>query len=192
MKLPPKRWQRRNSMDKEKIKEDFINAFGHEKWDEEEMLERLIPIHKELAEYLNVPMIPVVVEDIEEDSRFYFKELFIGISKRMLKDFNDAVKSFVPEVRHEFQILCCITDKYDNKVNPKLLLQWMNEIPYILTPVNIQDENSMNKYYAMSLELDAHAFSKWYLKKYLGIETHFPNKDYDKIIDKYIEKYINK
>lgn len=189
--MPPKRWQRSDNMDKDKIKEDFINAFGKEKWDEEEMLDRLISIHEELSKYLNVPLVPVITEDIEEDSRYYFKEQYIVISKRMLKDFTDAVKSLVHEVRHEFQILCCLTDKYDNKVNPKLLLQWMDEIPYILTPVNIQNDNSISKYYAMSLELDAHAFSKWYLKKHLGIETHFPNKDYDEIIDKYIEKYIN-
>ena len=35
-------------------------------------------------------MIPVVCEDIEEDSRFYFKEQYIIISPLMLEKYSDA------------------------------------------------------------------------------------------------------
>ena len=64
-------------MTKEKLKEEFINSFGEEKWKQEEMLLKLMTIHKKLAKYLDVEMIPVVCEDIKEDSRFYFKEQYI-------------------------------------------------------------------------------------------------------------------
>ena len=70
-------------MTKEKLKEEFINSFGEEKWKQEEMLLKLMPIHKKLAKYLDVEMIPVVCEDIKEDSRFYFKEQYIIISPLM-------------------------------------------------------------------------------------------------------------
>ena len=52
-----------------KLKEDFINAFGEEKWEIEEALAKIEPISSELAEYLAVPQVPIVVENIKEDRK---------------------------------------------------------------------------------------------------------------------------
>ena len=84
----------------DKLKEEFINSFGEEKWKQEEMLSKLMPLHKELANYLGIDMIPVICEDIEEDSRFYFKEQYIVISPRMLEKYSEAAKSLVHEVSY--------------------------------------------------------------------------------------------
>ena len=84
-------------MNKEKLKEGFINSFGEEKWKQEEMLSKLMPIHKELADYLGIEMIPVVCEDIEQDSRFYPKEQYIAISPLMLEKYSET-----PDQKHEF------------------------------------------------------------------------------------------
>ena len=68
------------------------------------MLSKLFPIHKELAESLGMDMILVICEDIQEDSRFYYKEQYIVISTRMLEKYSDAVKSLVHELRHQYQL----------------------------------------------------------------------------------------
>ena len=109
-------------MTKEKLKEEFINSFGEEKWKQEEMLSKLFPIHKEIAEFLGMDMIPVICEDIQEDSRFYYKEQYIVISTRMLEKYSDVVKSLVHELRHQYQALCISNP--NTKENLKLVKLW--------------------------------------------------------------------
>ena len=173
-------------MNEKQLKEDFINAFGEEKWNQEEMLSKLMPIHKELAEYLGLEMIPVVCEDIEEDSRFYFKEQYIAISPRMLEKYSEAVKSLVHEVRHQYQVKCIYDDNC--KENPQLLLFWIEDYPKLLNPL-IQLENDGQGYLTNMCELDAHAFSKWYLKTKLDIETIYPDPIYDEFLIRFSKKY---
>lgn len=47
-------------------------------------------------------MIPVVCENIEEDSRYYFKDDFIMISPLMLESYTDVLKSLAHEIRHQY------------------------------------------------------------------------------------------
>ena len=55
--------------DESVIKEKYIASFGIEKWQEEEMLERIIPLLIEVSNYLGINPVPVVFDDIEiEDS----------------------------------------------------------------------------------------------------------------------------
>ena len=176
-------------MNKEKLKEGFINSFGEEKWKQEEMLLKLMPIHKELAEYLGIEMIPVVCEDIEQDSRFYLKEQYIAISPLMLEKYCEAAKSLIHEVRHQYQQIC-INDPY-TKENPELVKFWEEDYPKLFNPLIYLSTNG-NGYLANVCELDAHAFSKWYLKEKLFIETHYPQFEYDAILDLFSKKYYQK
>ena len=116
-------------MNQDKLKQDFINAFGEDKWNEQEMLSKLMPIHKELCEYLGIEMVPVIFEDIEEDSRFYFKEQYIVISRRMLPRYSDVLKSLVHEVRHGYQYYCIFNP---NNENPTLVKNWKQDLDKLI------------------------------------------------------------
>lgn len=48
----------------------------------------------------------------------------------------------------------------------------------------------MTLYAFMSIEIDAFAFQKFALKKFLDIDTNHPNFEYDCILDSYINKYF--
>ena len=177
-------------MKKDELKQGFIDAFGEEKWKEQEMLSKLMPIHKDLCKFLGIEMVPVIFEDIEEDSRFYFKEQYIVISRRMLPRYSDVVKSLVHEVRHGYQYYCMLNS--DSKENPILINNWLDDFEKLINPLLVFNLGyDANDYLLNTMELDAHAFSKWYLKEKLFIETHYPQPEYDEILDAYIRKYFN-
>ena len=135
----------------DKLKEEFINSFGEEKWKQEEMLSKLMPLHKELANYLGIEMIPVICEDIEEDSRFYFKEQYIVISPRMLEKYSEAAKSLVHEVRHQYQVKCIYDE--NTKENPQLVLFWIEDYPKLINPLTKFDPDAGQKYLANMCEI---------------------------------------
>lgn len=175
-------------MTDEQIKEEFIKNFGEEKWKEQEKLDELIQPQIELCRYLNIELIPVICENIDEDSRYYYKYNFIVLSPKMLESYEDALKSMVHEMRHQYQIQEALNPK--SKENPELLNIWRREVSSIKGKLDSNNQESVNEYFSMLTELDAHAFSKWYLDKQYGIKTRFPNPDYDEIINKYIKKYF--
>ncbi len=176
-------------MNDKELKENFIKYFGEEKWDQEEMLGKLIPLQKELSDYLNINMLPVVCEEeLLEDSRLYIKDEYIALSPKMLENYTDAAKSLIHEMRHQYQIICCCDP--NTKENPELVKKWDIDLKSLNEPVNPYDQDSVDKYYSLIIELDAHAFSKWYMLDKLGIETHHPLLEYDAIIDFYIERYF--
>ena len=144
-------------------------------------------IHIKLAKYLEVDLIPVICEDIYEDSRFYVKEQYIIISTRMLKSYSDAAKSLIHEVRHQYQQKC-INDP-NTKENPILVNFWKDDMPKLFNPLTYLNVDEDNPYLSNIGELDAHAFSKWYLKEKYFIETHYPQLEYDTLLDLFAEKY---
>jgi hypothetical protein len=58
----------------EKLKQEFIEQFGKELWDQQESLAKLYLIEEHLSNLFKIEMIPVVSEDMEEDSRYMIKE----------------------------------------------------------------------------------------------------------------------
>lgn len=126
------------------------------------MLLKLKEPQKELCEYLGVEMIQVVCEDIEEDSRYYFKDDFIIISPQMLESYTDALKSLVHEIRHQYQYKCA--NDPNTKENPILVNDWRHEFSNLKRPVDPSNQESVNEYFSMMTDLDAAAFSKWYLE----------------------------
>ena len=72
--LATKEAARLKQMTDEEIKEEFIKSFGKEKWEEEEMLGKLIPLSMEVSDCLGIDYLPIMFEAIMEDSRIYFEE----------------------------------------------------------------------------------------------------------------------
>ena len=71
---------------KDKIKEDFINSFGKEKWEELEILKPLQDaVDLVCKEYLGIETIPVVFEALPEDvSRYDFKLKAIILNTKLM------------------------------------------------------------------------------------------------------------
>lgn len=170
-------------MNKEKLKKDFINAFGEEKWEIEEALAKIEPISKELAEFLEVPQVPIIVENIREDSRMDFKLECIILRKDVALNYVESLKSIAHEYRHWMQFLCV---KNQDTSNP-LVYEYAEGFMYMAKHGNANDGTL--DYYSLIIEIDAFAFQKYFLKEVLDIETHYPNEEYDKFLDKFIKKF---
>ena len=168
---------------KEQIDKEFIEAFGEEQFQIVEALNELEPLSKQVSEFLEVPQVPIVVEAIEEDSRMYFKEGFIVLRKDIALNKLEAMKAVCHEYKHYYQFLCIKNAKYEEP----LLEQYVEGFQYMISHGNSND--GTEDYYSLIIEIDAFAFQKFFLKEVYGIETHYPNEAYDKILDKFIEKF---
>ena len=167
------------------LKKEFIKYFGQEKWDEEEALGKLVEYQMLLANYLGVDPIPILVEEMMEDSRLYIKEEYIAISKECVKNHIEALKAVSHEYRHYYQLQCI-----RKGIDTKLVNNWKEDF---LNPVQVTDPNdvlSMTLYGLMTTEIDAFAFQKFALKKFLGIETNHPSDEYNIILEQYISKHF--
>ena len=94
-----------DNKDEQELKEQFIKYFGQQKWDEEELLGMLRIAEFELANYLEVEPIPVVIEDMVEDSRYYVKENYIAISSKLITNEVEALKCLCHEYKHYHQLM---------------------------------------------------------------------------------------
>ena len=74
------------NMSDDDLKARFIESFGIDKWNEEEMLAKLIPFGDGVANYLGIDPVPIVFEELaKEDSRIYIKEQYIAINERYME-----------------------------------------------------------------------------------------------------------
>ena len=111
---------------KDKIKEDFINSFGKEKWEE---LETLKPLQDAVdlvcKEYLGIETIPVVFETLSEDiSRYDFKLKAIVLNTKYKNDYVELLDSCMQEPEHHLQrIYIC------SNATPKAK-RWKNEFKH--------------------------------------------------------------
>lgn len=168
---------------KDQIDKDFIEAFGIEQFKIQEAFNKLEQFSELVAEYLEVSVLPIVSEPIKEDSRIYYKEQFIMLRPDISLNELEAKKAIAHEYRHYYQFLCIKNAKYDEP----LLHQYLEGFQYMIVHGNKNDGTS--DYYSLIIEIDAFAFQKYFLKEVLGIETHYPNEDYDKILDKFIKNF---
>ena len=168
---------------KEQIDKEFIEAFGKEQWEIEEAISKLEPISKEIAEFLGVPQVPIVVENIPEDSRMNFQLECIILRKDTALNYLEGLKALAHEYRHWMQFLCV---KNQNTSNP-LIYDYADGFMYMIQNGNSKDGTV--DYYSLIIEIDAFAFQKYFLKEVLDIETHFPDPEYDKILDKFIKNF---
>ena len=171
----------------ENLKQEFIEQFGKELWEQQESLAKLYPIEEHLSNLFKIEMIPIVSEDIEEDSRYMIKENYIIISNKIIHDQLQATKALIHEYTHYYQY--CVVE---NNIPHPFLEYWKENIqnPYI--PKDPNNTKQMVRYYLQPIELDAFAFTKYYFKKYLNLEINQLHPDFEKIIDLYITKYYTK
>ncbi len=134
---------------------------------------------KRIAKHLGIDPLPVKFEKISDDSRIYFQEGYIAINENLKGSYIECAKSIAHEMRHVFQIY------YAKLMNDERAKRWLDEMKH---QVNSENMNSIEDYYTQELELDAFAFTKFYLENYEGIEVIHKMPMYEKVIEAYIIK----
>lgn len=168
----------------EELKQEFIKYFGEQKWNEEESLAKLFQIEEHLSKILQVERIPVVTDNIEEDSRYMIKDNYIIISNKIIHDQFQATKALVHEYAHYHQY--CIVE---NNIPHPLLQQWKENLQNPYQPKDFNDSEQMTRYYLQPIEMDAFAFTKYYFKKYLNQSIQQLHPLFEEVFNKYLNKY---
>ena len=154
-----------------KLKEEFINAFGEELWEEQELLSDLQEkVDYVSAEYLGIESIPVVFETIEGDiSRYDFKLQAIILNRKYKNDYVELLDSCFHELEHHWQRL------YVGSFNTPKAIRWKNEL---------DNYNRLDQ--TQEIEIDAYAFSQVILNCEFGLIHKHPDYYIQSLIDDYI------
>ena len=140
-------------------------------------MERIKQIQEQIANHLGIEALPIKFMAIDpDDSRLYIKERFVAINTKYQNNEIETIKSIAHEYRHVFQFY------YVRLMNDKLSQIWKEEL-------SVAKTGEQSGYLGQALELDAFAFTKWYLAKYLGIEVVHPNAEYERVILAYLARY---
>ena len=137
---------------------------------------KLDELAKRIANHLAVEDLEIKFEKIIDDSRLYPKEGLIVINEKYKDNYIECAKSLAHEYRHVFQIY------YANLMNDELAKIWREELHSVVTSGDTGYEMQL-------LEIDAFAFTQYYLENVEGIKTEHPNTIYQEIIEKFIKKY---
>ena len=136
-----------------------------------------------IANRLGIDPLEIRFEDMMDDSRLYIKEEYVAINKKFVNDYVECAKAIAHEYRHVFQIF------YANMFNDERAKRWRSELSTLVNTSNMDNEG-MN-YINQELELDAFAFTKYYLMNYESIIVKNKIVGYDEVIDKYISFNYN-
>lgn len=137
---------------------------------------KLDELAKRIANHLAVEELEIKFDKIIDDSRLYPKEGLIVISEKYKDNYIECAKSLAHEYRHVFQIY------YANLMDDELAKIWREELHSVVTSGDTGYEMQL-------LEIDAFAFTQYYLENVEGIKTEHPNTIYQEIIEKFIKKY---
>ncbi len=141
-------------------------------------------LQNEIAEHLGIDPLPIKFEDLgDEDSRLYLKEEYVGINNKYKTNYLECAKAITHEYRHVFQIF------YANLFKTELAIRWKKLLPTIVnsSTMNANGDNYINQ----ELEIDAFAFTKFYLKEYEHIDVQNKIEGLDEYLDLYIIKNRN-
>ena len=154
-----------------KLKEEFINSFGEEKWNELEILQPLQEaVDLVCKEYLGIGPIPVVFEALPEDvARYDFKLEAIILNNKYKDDYIELLDGCLHELEHHWQRL------YIANNNTPKALRWKKEFE------NYDKYNQIQE-----IEIDACAFSQVILSCEFGLRYKHPNQYIQLLIDDYI------
>lgn len=144
----------------------------------------LIKLQNEVAEHLGIDPLPIKFEELgDEDSRLYTKEEYVGINIKYKNDYIECAKSITHEYRHVFQIF------YANLFNTETAKRWKKLLGAQVNSATINEDGS--NYINQELEIDAFAFTKYYLEKYEHIVIKNKIDDLDLYLEDYIINNIN-
>ena len=123
----------------------------------------LKPLCLRIADQLGIEPLDIRFEDLTDDSRLYLKENYVAINKKYENDYEECAKSIAHEYRHVFQIF------YISLFNNDRSKRWKKELQGAINSSNI--DSTGNNYITQEIELDAFAFTKYYLEKYENMKV---------------------
>lgn len=138
----------------------------------------LKPLCIRIANRLGIDPLDIKFEDLTDDSRLYIKENYVAINKKHENDYEECAKCIAHEYRHIFQLF------YVNIFNDERSERWKKELQGAVNSSNM--DNTGSNYISQEIELDAFAFTKYYLEKFENMKVRIKIDGLDNVIDKYI------
>lgn len=138
----------------------------------------LKPLCIRIADRLGIEPLDIRFEDLSDDSRVYIKENYVAINKKYENDYDGCAKCIAHEYRHVFQLF------YVHIFTDERSKRWKKELQGAINSSNM--DGSGTNYITQEIELDAFAFTKFYLENYESIPVINKVMGYDQIIDKYL------
>lgn len=167
------------------LKKEFIKYFGVDKWYEEEALTPLIELSMRLCSFLGIEMVPVLIENIPEEARYYPNDDYIALSNKYIHDEMEVKKCLIHEIKHLHQKHCIAHKNETPKFGTADLIPiWEEELK-----IN-QRLISVKEMMCLMVEIDAYAFTKYILKKWYNIDYHHYDKNYDYVLEMYCDSYF--
>lgn len=146
------------------------------------MTKSLEQLQKEVADHLGIDPLPIKFEFILDDSRIYYKEEYVGINIKYKNNYEECAKCITHEYRHVFQVFYC------QLIDTETTRRWKGLLANSINSSNMS-ANGLD-YIGQELEIDAFAFTKFYLEHYEGMKVVNRIDGLDAILDLYIEKNI--
>jgi len=151
----------------------------------DDILSKIEKLAERVTDYLGVEIVPIEFDDtIEDDSRLTLRpDIKILINAKFEDNYFECAKAIVHEYRHLFQILWAF------QMEDKIAKRWRNAFHNATSSENadiITNVEDTTKYATQEIELDAFAFTKYYLEKHEGMEVNHPSAEYEKLIKQYI------
>lgn len=139
---------------------------------------KLDELAKRIANHLAVEQLEIKFEKIIDDSRLYPKDGIIVINEKNKANYVECAKSLAHEYRHVFQIY------YANLMNDELAKIWREELGTAKNSnnININNATEFTEYSLQMIEIDAEAFTVYYLNEYENIYTDFKSNRYNRNI----------
>ena len=133
----------------------------------------------ELSDYLDISLLPIKFDKMDnDDSRLCIKENCILINEEFKDNFIEVAKCITHEYRHAWQLY------YIHDNDDVIAKRWKEDFECY------HMGSDSDEYFLQSIEVDAFAFTKYYLKKYLNIDVINHVEGLDKILDLYIKKNL--
>lgn len=145
-------------------------------------MDKIMKLQEEITNYLGIMSLPVTFEDLGiDDSRLYLENEYIAINIKHKNNFLECAKCLTHENRHVFQVIYC--NIYDNARSAR----WKQLLSTQINSTNLN--GNYDKYLSQELEIDAFAFTRYYLKKFHNINVENKIKGFDFLLDNYIVEH---
>lgn len=144
------------------------------------MKNKLMKLSERIADRLGIDPLEIKYEEMyPDDSRLYIHGTpYIAISTLYKDNYIESAKCVAHEMRHVFQFF------YAELFNDERAKRWLKQLSHQINSSNLDEGD----YGSQELELDAFAFTKFFLETFEGIEVINNIPGYEKYVVEYIKK----
>lgn len=129
-----------------------------------------------VIDYFGIDDLTIIYEDMVEDSVLDIKRNAIVINEKYKDNYIESAKCVVHEARHAFQFF------YISLIDDERSKRWRECMGKYIRP---SKDDVSGEYELQEVEIDAYAFTKYFLQLE-GIDVIHKNPDYEEIIIAYL------